>query len=146
MEHHVTGHITDSGVGLQGSVIKEANGTKVSVLGRLDLVGSQQTEDDKHGGVDFNGIVDQRSNGMVDKVDMFGGNSGRRVVGFGVLGAGTKYRAVTVMWGILVGGRRKVLKFVQGFRNLRKHGDIASASSVIPGEGEYAEEVGGKID
>ena len=35
MEHHVTGHITDGGVGVQGSVIKEVKGTKVRVLGPL---------------------------------------------------------------------------------------------------------------
>ena len=50
MEHHVAGHITDGGVGVQGSVIKEAKGTKVRVLGRLYFVRSQRAEDKEHGG------------------------------------------------------------------------------------------------
>ena len=64
---------------------------------------------------------------------------GRSVVSFGVLDAGTKDRAVPGMRGILGADRRKVLKFVQGFRNLGSHGDIAGAVSVIPGEGESSE-------
>ena len=52
IDHHVAGHITDGGVGVQGRVIKEAKGTKVCVLGRLGLVGSQQAKGDEHGGVE----------------------------------------------------------------------------------------------
>ena len=51
-EHHVTGHRTDGGVRVQGRVIKEAEVTKVRVLGRLVFVGSHQAEGDEHGGVD----------------------------------------------------------------------------------------------
>ena len=50
------------------------------------------------------------------------------------------------MQGILGAGRREVLKFVQSFRNVGRYGDIAGAESVIPGESESAEEVGGPID
>ena len=51
MKHHVAGHITDVGVRVQGSIIKEAKVTEVRVFGRLGLVGRQQAEDNEHGGV-----------------------------------------------------------------------------------------------
>ena len=81
----------------------------------------------------------------MEEVDRFGGNAGIRVVSFGVLDAGTKDRAVPGMWGILGAGKRKVLNFFQGFRNVARHGDIAGAASVIPGEVESVEKVGGPI-
>ena len=93
MEHHVTGHITDGGVGVRSSVIKEVKGTKVRVLGRLGLVGSQQADGDDHGRFECNGIVEQRAYDMLYEVDRFGGKAGRRVVSFCVLYTGTKYRA-----------------------------------------------------
>ena len=70
---------------------------------------------------------------------------GRSVVSFGVLDAGTKDRAVPGMRGILGADRRKVLKFVQGFWNVGRHGDISGTVSVIPGENDSAEEVVGPI-
>ena len=82
----------------------------------------------------------------MDEVDTFGGKLRRRVVGFGVLDTGTKDRAVPLMQGILVAGRRKVFKFVQGFWNVGRREEIAGAASVIPGEGESAKEVGELID
>ena len=82
----------------------------------------------------------------MDEVDRFEGKAGRSVVGFGVLDAGTKDRAVPGMRGILGAGRRKVLEFVQGFQDVERHGDIAGAASVIPGEGDSAEEVCGTIN
>ena len=38
MKQHFSGHITDGGVGVRGSIIKEAKGAKVRVLGRLGFV------------------------------------------------------------------------------------------------------------
>ena len=40
MKHHAAGHITDGGVRVKGSAIKEAKGTEVCVFGCLCLVGS----------------------------------------------------------------------------------------------------------
>ena len=60
--------------------------------------------------------------------------------------AGTKYRAIPGMWGILGAGRSKALKFVQGFWNLGRHGYIAGAASIFPDKGEFAEEVVVPID
>ena len=77
-------------------------------------MGSKRDKDDKNGGFDCNGIVEQRDNDLLDEVDRFGGTVGRRVVGFGVLDAGTKDRAVPGMRDILGAGMRKVLKSVQG--------------------------------
>ena len=119
---------------------------KVRVISRLGLLGIQRDERREYGGVDCNLIVDQSSDDLLDKVDRFGGKLGIRIVGFGVLDAGTKDRAVPGMRGILVAGRSKVFKFVHGFRNLVSHGYITVAVSVIPGEGGSAEEVGGPID
>ena len=65
MEHHVTGHIMDGGVGLQGIVIKEAKGMKVCVISRLGLVGGQRAEGDKHGGVYCNGLVEQHNDDLL---------------------------------------------------------------------------------
>ena len=126
----------NGGVGLQGSVIKEAKGTKVRVFSRLCLVGSQRAESDEHGGIDCNGIVDLCADDMLDDVDRFGRKVGRRFVGIGVLDPGTKDRAVQGIRAILVAGRRKVFKFVQGFWNVGRYGNISGATSVIPGEGE----------
>ena len=82
----------------------------------------------------------------MEEVDRFGGKAGRRAVVFGVLDAGTKDRVVPGMRGILGSGMRKVLKYVQGFWNVGWNGKIAGASSVVPGEGEFPEEVGRPID
>ena len=71
---------------------------------------------------------------------------GRRVVGFSVLYAGTKDGAVPGMQGILGAGRNKVLKYVQGFWNVGRHGYITGAVSVITGKVESTEEVGGPIN
>ena len=109
-------------------------------------MGSKRDKDDKNGGFDCNGIVEQRDNDLLDEVDRFGGTVGRRVVGFGVLEAGTKDREFTGMRGIFGLGRCKVLKFVQGFRYVGRHGDIAAAANVILGEGYSTEEVGGPIN
>ena len=119
---------------------------EVRLLGRLGLVVSHKSEGYEHGGIDCNGIVDQRADDLLDEADRFGGKAGRSVIGFGVLGVGTKDREVPGMRGILGAGRRKVLKFVQGFWNLGGHIYIVGAASVITGEGESAEEVGGPID
>ena len=136
MKKHFAGHITDGGVRVRGRVIKEAKGTEVRVFGRLGLVGSHQDKVDNHGGVDCNGIVDQRVDYLLDKIDRFGVKAEIRVVGFGVLDAGTKYRAVPEMWGILGASRHKVFKFVQV--NVGRHGEIAGTASVISGEVESA--------
>ena len=122
MKHHLTGHITDGDVRVQGRIIKEAKGMEVRVFGCLGLVGRQRAEGNKHGGVDCNGIVEQRDGDLLDEVGRFGGKAGIRVVSFGVLDAGTKYGAAPGMWGILGAGRRKLLKSVQGFWNLGRHG------------------------
>ena len=82
---------------------------------------------------------------MLEEVDIIGLKAGVRVVVSGVLDTGTKDRAVPGMWGILGAGKRKVLNFFQGFRNVARHGDIAGAASVIPGEVESVEKVGGPI-
>ena len=141
MKHHVSDHIKDGGFRVQGGVIKEAKGTKVRAFDCLGLVVSQRAEGDEHCWVDCNGILEHRSDDLLERVYRFGGKLGRRVVYFGVLDAGTKYRAVPGMRGIFGAGKRKVLKFVQGFQNLGRHGGITVMASLIPGEGEYAEEV-----
>ena len=50
------------------------------------------------------------------------------------------------MQGILGEGRSKVLKYVQGFWNVGRHGYITGAVSVITGKVESTEEVGGPIN
>ena len=57
MEHDVAENITDGGVGVQGSVLKEAKGTNICVLGCLGLVGRHQAKVYEHGGVNCNGIL-----------------------------------------------------------------------------------------
>ena len=96
-------------------------------------MGRQQSKGNDHGGVNCNGIVEQCADDLVEKVEIFGVKAGRRVVGFGVFDAVTKDRAVPLMWGILRASRRKVLKFVQGFHNVGRHGNIVVAAIVIPG-------------
>ena len=86
--------------------------TKVRVIGRLGLVGSQRVELENHGGVDCNLIVEQHADDMLDDVDRCGGKSGIRVVSFVILDTGTKDRAVTSMWGIFGAGTGKGLKFL----------------------------------
>ena len=108
-------------------------------------MGRQQSKGNEHGGVNCNGIVEQRADDLLDEDVRFGGKVERRVVGFGVLDAGTKNGEVPEMKGILGADRRKVLKSVQGLWNVGQHGDIIGAASVIPGEGESVEEVGGTI-
>ena len=146
MKHHVAGHITDGGVRVQGSVIKEAKGIEVRVFGRLGLVGIQRVKGNKYGGFNCNGIVEQRIGDLLDKVEIFRGKAERRVIIFVKLDAGTKDRAVPGIRGILGVVRRKVLKFMQGFCNVVRHGDISGAAILIPGDGESAEEVGVPID
>ena len=85
MKHYVTGHITDGGVRVRGRVIKEAKVTEVHVFGCLCLVGRQRAKGNEHGGVDCNGILEQRIDDLLDNVERFGGKAGRRVVGFGIL-------------------------------------------------------------
>ena len=49
---------------------------EVRLLGRLGLVVSHKSEGYEHGGIDCNGIVDQRADDLLDEADRFGERRG----------------------------------------------------------------------
>ena len=67
---------------------------------------------DKHGGINGNGIIEERANYLLHKVNGLWGQQGREVVVVGVLDFGAVGGGFPGMWGILRVWRLRALKFV----------------------------------
>jgi hypothetical protein len=79
VEDHIAGRISDSGLGMSGSVVEELIGGPRGHLGGFRLGGGDGSEGDKHRGVDGTGVIQKKADDLLDEVHAIFAEQGRRV-------------------------------------------------------------------
>lgn len=145
-EPHIAGVISNSGIGMRGSVIEELDNAFNGFGGSGILLGREGVDGEQHGIIDGTGVEEESAEDFLDAMNSCSIN-GRGLVGERFqLGNGAVSGRCPRMGGILGMKGRGMFKAVERFFDVPWHGEITSASVVIPIKSDAAEDFGIPID
>ena len=110
--NHVTGGVSNGGVGVGIGVVEEPQGFIVGFFSGHRLLGREGANGNKHGGINGDGVTEDCANYMLHKVNGIWGQQGGVVGIVGVLYFGTVGGGFPGMGGILWVRRLMVLELV----------------------------------
>ena len=144
VENHVAGKVFDDGIRVGGGIVQEVNASIGSGGSGAGLLGSNGAEGREHGVVDGTGIVEENTNNFTDTLDS-GSVEGWGVVLGGHLHFGSILGSFKFVWA--VGGLDvSVGKAGKSSGNIAGHGELNSASNIVPVKVETTELVAGPVD